>query len=92
MAKQKVKGIQYSIKTAQSQILKWMDEMFPKEAPHHIVVMSDEDYKKRQEERLDNQYFKVRERDIKCKCGYEKGENPNCSYCKQFAESQTVDS
>ncbi|KKN56657.1 hypothetical protein LCGC14_0569740 [marine sediment metagenome] len=28
---------------------------------------------------------------MECKCGYEKGENPNCSYCKQEAESKTVD-
>ena len=57
MAKQKIRGKQYNIKTAQIQILKWMDKMFPKQAPHHIVIMSNEDYKKRQEERLDNQYF-----------------------------------
>ena len=28
---------------------------------------------------------------MECKCGYEQGENPNCSYCKQFTESQTID-
>ncbi|KKL16949.1 hypothetical protein LCGC14_2490490 [marine sediment metagenome] len=27
---------------------------------------------------------------MECKCGYEKGENPNCSYCKQFAEEATL--
>ena len=27
---------------------------------------------------------------MECECGYEEGENPNCTYCKQFAEGETI--